>query len=155
MLVLNFLSIYCNHTLNSLHPLRETIAKKQKNTIFTKTKNMTKIKIYHNSRCSKSRQGLCILEETKQEFEVINYLENPPTSKELKELLKMLNFTPIQLVRKGEKIWKENYKGKEMTDAEILKAMIKNPKLIERPIVVKGNKAVVGRPPENIKALLK
>ncbi len=116
---------------------------------------MSKIKIYHNNRCSKSRQGMCILEESKKEFEVINYLETPPTEEELKELLKMLDFVPIQLVRKGEKIWKENYKGKEMTDSQIIKAMLENPKLIERPIVVKGNKAVIGRPPENIENLLK
>lgn len=116
---------------------------------------MSEIKIYHNSRCSKSRQGMCILEDSKKEFEVINYLETPPTEKELEGLLKMLDFTPIQLIRKGEKIWKENYKGKEMTDIQIIKAMIENPKLIERPIVVKGNKAVIGRPPENIENLLK
>ncbi len=115
---------------------------------------MDKIKIYHNSRCSKSRQGLCILEESKKEFEVINYLVNPPTEKELKNLLKMLDFTPLQLIRKGEKIWKEEYKGKELSDTEIIKAMIENPKLIERPIVVKGNKAVIGRPPENIEELI-
>ena len=115
---------------------------------------MSKIKIYHNSRCSKSRNGLCLLEDSKQEFEVINYLQNPPTKSELKYLLKMLGFTPIQLVRKGEKIWKENYKGKDLTNAEIITAMLENPKLIERPIVVKGDKAVVGRPPENITELL-
>jgi arsenate reductase len=115
---------------------------------------MSDIKIYHNSRCSKSRQGLCILEDSKKDFDVINYLETPPTVKELKELLKMLGFTPIQLVRKGEAIWKENYKGKDLSDAEIIKAMIENPKLIERPIVVKGDKAVIGRPPENIEQLL-
>ncbi len=116
---------------------------------------MSKIKIYHNNRCSKSRNGLCILEDSKQDFEVINYLETPPTKSELKELLTMLDFTPIQLVRKGEKIWKENYKGKDLTDTQIITAMIENPKLIERPIVVKGDKAVVGRPPKNIEELLK
>ncbi len=115
---------------------------------------MSKIKIYHNNRCSKSRNGLCLLEDSKQEFEVINYLENPPNKTELKELLKMLNFTPIELVRKGEAIWKENYKGKDLSDVEIITAMIENPKLIERPIVVKGDKAVIGRPEENITELL-
>jgi arsenate reductase len=115
---------------------------------------MSKIKIYHNNRCSKSRNGLCLLEDSKQDFEIVNYLENPPTKKELKELLDMLGFTPIELVRKGEKIWKENYKEKDLTDSEIITAMIENPKLIERPIVVKGNKAVVGRPQENITELL-
>lgn len=116
---------------------------------------MSKIKIYHNSRCSKSRQGLCILEDSKTDFEVVNYLETPPTAKELIDILKMLDFTPIQLVRKGEAIWKENYKGKDLTNTEIINAMIENPKLIERPIVVKGDKAVIGRPPENIEELLK
>ncbi|MCF6351307.1 MAG: arsenate reductase (glutaredoxin) [Flavobacteriaceae bacterium] len=115
---------------------------------------MTKIKIYHNNRCSKSRQGLSILEDSKTDFEIINYLVTPPTVKELKNLLKMLGFTPIQLVRKGETIWKENYKGKDLTDSELITAMIKNPKLIERPIVVKENKAVIGRPLENITLLI-
>lgn len=121
---------------------------------FAKSKNMTKIKIYHNNRCSKSRNGLCLIEDSKQDFEVINYIQNPPTKEELQELLKMLDFSPIQLVRKGEAIWKENYKGKELTDNEIITAMINNPKLIERPIVVKGDKAVIGRPSENITELL-
>lgn len=116
---------------------------------------MSKIKIYHNSRCSKSRQGLCILEDSSNDFEVVNYLETPPSKQELKDLLKMLSFSPIQLVRKGEAIWKEDYKGKELSDNEIIDAMLQNPKLIERPIVVKGNKAVIGRPPENISELLK
>ncbi len=115
---------------------------------------MTKIKIYHNARCSKSRQGLCILEDAKQDIEVINYLKTPPSKEELQNLLKMLGFLPMQLIRKGEAIWKEKFKGKELTDAEILQAMLDYPKLIERPIVVKGTKAVVGRPPENITNLL-
>ena len=112
------------------------------------------MKIYHNNRCSKSREGLCILEASNQDFEIVNYLENPPSKEELQDILKMLNLTPIQLVRKSEKIWKENFKGKDLNDNEIVKAMIDNPKLIERPIVIKGNKAVLGRPPENIKELL-
>tara|TARA_R110002073_G_scaffold4213_1_gene27925 strand:- start:63683 stop:64021 length:339 start_codon:yes stop_codon:yes gene_type:complete len=112
------------------------------------------MKIYHNNRCSKSRQGLAILENSNQEFQVINYLENPPTKKELKELLGMLGFTPIQLVRKNEAIWKEQFKNKELSDDAIVEAMIAHPKLIERPIVVKGTKAVIGRPPENISNLL-
>ncbi len=112
------------------------------------------MKIFHNARCSKSRQGLEILNNSDQNFEIVDYQNNPPTVKELKEILKMLGFTPIQLVRKNEAIWKENYKNKELSDSEIIKAMSDNPKLIERPIVIKGNKAVLGRPPENIKQLL-
>ncbi len=112
------------------------------------------MKIFHNPRCSKSRQGLQILKDSSQNFEIVDYLKNPPTAKELKEILNMLNFTPIQLVRKNEAIWKENFKGKDLTDAAIIKAMCDYPKLIERPIIIKGNKAVLGRPPENINILL-
>lgn len=112
------------------------------------------MKIYHNNRCSKSRQGLTLLETSGQDFEIVKYLENPPSEKELKEILKMLSFKPIELVRKNEQIWKDNYKGKELSDAQIIKAMSEHPKLIERPIVVKDGKAVLGRPPENIKDLL-
>lgn len=108
------------------------------------------IKIYHNNRCSKSRCGVEILENSGKEFEIVKYLDDIPTKKELTEIIKLLGISPIELVRKNEKIWKENYKGKELTDTEIVTAMVKNPKLIERPIVINGNKAVIGRPPENI-----
>jgi arsenate reductase len=108
------------------------------------------IKIYHNPRCRKSREGLEILENSGKEFEIIKYLDNIPSEKELTEIIKMLKITPTQLVRRNEKIWKENYKGKELSDAEIIKAMIENPKLIERPIVINNNRGVIGRPPETI-----
>ncbi|CAM1347035.1 arsenate reductase (glutaredoxin) [Tenacibaculum insulae] len=108
------------------------------------------IKIFHNNRCSKSRCGLEILENSGKQFEVVKYLDNIPTKEELKEIISLLNISPIQLVRKNEKIWKEEFKGKELSDAEIVQAMVNNPKLIERPIVINGNKAVIGRPPENI-----
>lgn len=112
------------------------------------------LKIYHNPRCSKSREGLQILEESKIDFEVIKYLDNPPSVKELTDLIQSLNISPIQLVRKGESIWKEQFKGKELTDSQIIQAMLDYPKLIERPIVVKDNEAVIGRPPVLIKTLL-
>ncbi|MGQ3679549.1 arsenate reductase (glutaredoxin) [Tenacibaculum discolor] len=112
------------------------------------------IKIYHNPRCSKSRQGLEILENSGKEFKTVKYLDTIPSEEELKEIINLLNISPIDLVRKNEKIWKEEYKGKELSDAEIITAMAKNPKLIERPIVINGNKAVVGRPPENIKEII-
>ena len=113
------------------------------------------MKIYHNPRCRKSREGLQLLESSHQDFEIIDYLNNPPTEKELTGILKMLELDPIQLVRKNETVWKENFKNRELTDDEIVKAMCDNPKLIERPIVIRGNKAVLGRPPENIKGLFK
>jgi len=112
------------------------------------------IKIYHNPRCRKSREGLAILENSGKEFEIVKYLENVPTEQKLSEIIKMLDIPPLQLIRKTEKIWKEEYKGKELSDSDILKAMVQNPKLIERPIVINKNKAVIGRPPENILELL-
>ncbi len=108
------------------------------------------IKIYHNNRCSKSRCGVQILEESGKEFEIVKYLENVPSKSELKEIISLLNISPIQLVRKNEKIWKEEFKGKDLSEAEVITAMVENPKLIERPIVINGNKAVIGRPPESI-----
>lgn len=112
------------------------------------------MKIYHNPRCSKSRQGLQILENANLKFEKILYLENKISEKELTELIKLLHIAPIDLVRKNEAIWKEQYKGKKLSDTDIIKAMIANPKLIERPIVVNNGKAVIGRPPELITTIL-
>ena len=108
------------------------------------------IKIYHNNRCSKSRCGLEILEKSGKEFEIVNYLENIPSEKELTELIKLLKISPIDLIRKGEQIWKDKYKGKSLTNKAIIKAMSKYPKLIERPIIINGDKAIIGRPSELI-----
>lgn len=108
------------------------------------------ITIYHNNRCSKSRQGLAILEESGKPFEIKKYLEDIPLEQELKNIISKLGIKPIELVRKNETIWKENYKGIELTDTQIVNAMLDNPKLIERPIVTNGNKVVIGRPPEKI-----
>jgi arsenate reductase len=115
---------------------------------------MSKIKIYHNPRCSKSRQGLLLLKETNVDFEIVEYLKKAPLKEELKEIIKKLGVKPIELVRKNEKIWKENYKGKDLTDEQIIEAMVENPKLIERPIVIKDDKAVIGRPPEKVLELI-
>ena len=112
------------------------------------------IKILHNPRCSKSRQGLAILEESGKDFEIVKYLEDVPSEKELKDIIALLGISPTDLVRKNESIWKEQYKDKELSDGELVKAMIAHPKLIERPIVISGKKAVIGRPPENIKTIL-
>jgi len=112
------------------------------------------MKIYHNPRCRKSRETLSLIQENGVEPEIILYLEKVPTQKDLKELIKMLGIKPEALLRKGEKVYKEEFKGKDLSDAEWIKAMVKNPKLIERPIVVKGKKAILGRPPENVHELL-
>ncbi|SNR32471.1 arsenate reductase (glutaredoxin) [Flavobacterium sp. ov086] len=103
------------------------------------------IQIYHNPRCGKSRNCLAFIEQTNQKYEIIPYLTETPTFKELKDLLDKLNLDPIQLVRTKEKIWIENYKGEELTNDEIVQAMIDNPILIERPIVIKDGKAIIGR----------
>jgi len=108
------------------------------------------IKIYHNNRCSKSRTGLEVLEKSGKPFKIVKYLEDVPTTKELKDIIKLLGIKPIDLVRKNESIWKELYKDKDLSDSEIVKAMVVHPKLIERPIVINGNKAVIGRPAETI-----
>ena len=112
------------------------------------------MKIYHNPRCTKSRQGVALLEELNQKFEVIEYLKTPISFDELNAVIKLLNIAPIELVRKGEQIWKDNFKEKTLTNAEIIQAMVDFPKLIERPIVVNNNKAVIGRPTELIKSIL-
>ena len=112
------------------------------------------MKIYHNPRCRKSRETLAIITDAGVEPEVLEYLKTPPSEAELKAILKKLGLSPLQVIRKGEKIFKEEYKGKELSDDEWIAAMAANPILIERPIVVAGNKAVLGRPPENVNELL-
>jgi len=112
------------------------------------------IQILHNPRCRKSREGVQFLEEHNVEFKIVNYLDDTLSESELTEIISKLNILPIDLVRKNETIWKTNYKGKTLSDAEIIKAMVKNPKLIERPIVISTNKAVIGRPKEAIKTIL-
>ena len=85
---------------------------------------------------------------------MVDYLNNPLSAKEIKDLLKKLDMEPIDLVRKTEPIWKENYRGKDLSPEQVIEAMAQHPKLIERPVVIAGNKAVIGRPPENIRELL-
>ncbi|WP_158851393.1 arsenate reductase (glutaredoxin) [Algibacter sp. L1A34] len=107
-------------------------------------------KIYHNPRCSKSRQGLEILENSGKPFEIVKYLDDTLSAEALEEIISLLKIKPIELVRKNEAIWKSDFKGKDLTDTEVIDAMVQNPKLIERPIVVNGKKAVIGRPPSLI-----
>jgi len=112
------------------------------------------IKIYHNPRCSKSRHGLALLEASGKKFETVLYLTDNLTTKQLKEIIKLLDINPIDLVRKNETIWKEEYKNVTLTDNELIKVMVKHPKLIERPIVTTKNKAVIGRPTEIINTII-
>ncbi|MBF7090882.1 arsenate reductase family protein [Flavobacterium sp. ALJ2] len=112
------------------------------------------IQIYHNSRCGKSRNCVAFIENTKQDFEIIPYLTDTPSFTTLTELLQKLNLKPIELVRTKEKIWTDNFKSKTMSDSEIIQAMVDNPILIERPIVVKGGKAIIGRDLELVRSFL-
>ena len=109
--------------------------------------------IYHNPRCTKSRQGLALLEELKADYEVIEYLKELPTKAELKSVLKKLGMNAEELVRKSEAVYKSEFKGKTLSEDQWIAAMISEPKLIERPIIIKGDKAVIGRPTEKIKEL--
>lgn len=108
------------------------------------------MKIYHNPRCSKSRQALEMLQNATSNIEIIEYLKYPLRFGEIKMLLSQLNIEPEQLIRKNEKVWKENYKGKAMHESDIINAIIMYPKLMQRPIVTNGEKAIIGRPVENI-----
>jgi len=112
------------------------------------------MKIYHNPRCRKSRETLKIINDAGKDVEIIEYLKDTPSASELKEIISLLGITPEQLLRKNEAIFKENFKGKSLTNDEWIRVMVEHPKLIERPIVVEGKRAVLGRPPENVKALL-
>ena len=110
--------------------------------------------IYHNPRCSKSRQTLQILRDANKEVEVVEYLKNPPTEEELKDVLGKLNL-PIQyLIRTGESLYKSDYKGKELSDDQCIKVLVEHPQLLARPIVTNDSQAVLGRPPENVNKLL-
>ena len=111
------------------------------------------IRIYHNSRCSKSRETLDLLKSSELDFEIVEYLKEKLTKNQIQVLINKLGLKPLELVRKNEAIWKENFKDKVLTNNEIVEILSKNPKLIERPIVESNNKAIIGRPPENVFSL--
>lgn len=115
---------------------------------------MEPLTVYHNPRCSKSRGACQILEERGIKAEVLDYLKTPPSKAELADLLKKLGLPAQALVRKGEAVFKEHYAGKPMTEDDWLDALASHPILIERPIVVKGERAVIARPPEKLLELL-
>jgi len=110
--------------------------------------------VYHNPRCSKSRQALSFLDQKGLDYKIIEYLKNPVSEQELKLILKKLRINAASLIRKGEDDFKQNFKGKNLTEQEWVLAMVNFPKLMERPIVIKGNKAVIARPYDRIETLL-
>ncbi len=114
-----------------------------------------KVQILHTTKCSKSREGWNWLQENVENVETIEYLKQNLTIKELKIILQKLNISAIEWVRKEEKIWKENYNGKVFSDDELIKIMAENPNLIQRPVIIKGNRAIIGRPIEKIIEFLK
>ncbi|MDP2155317.1 MAG: arsenate reductase (glutaredoxin) [Sulfuricella sp.] len=112
------------------------------------------LRIYHNPRCSKSRSACALIAENGIAAEVVEYLQTPSSKEELRALLKKLGMKPAEIVRQGEAVFKEHYAGRTLSDEEWLDAMVAYPILIERPIVVCGDKAVVARPPEKVLELL-
>jgi arsenate reductase len=116
---------------------------------------MTEVKIWHNPRCSKSRQALSILDENGTEKEVVKYLETNPSKEDIKKLLQMLGFTTArELMRTKEAIYKELNLKDETNEDKLIEAMVEHPKLIERPVIIKGDKAIIARPPERVTEFL-
>ncbi len=112
------------------------------------------LKIYHNPRCSKSREACSIIIETGNKLQIVDYLKAPLKEHEIKSLLVKLGMRAEQIIRKDESLFKENFANIKRTESQWVKILANNPILVERPIIVKGNKAVLGRPPENIYKLL-
>ena len=116
---------------------------------------MTQITIWHNPRCSKSRQTLALLEDAGAQVKVVKYLEDSPSAEDIRLALRKLGINARDLLRKGEDEYKTlNLANPELDESAIIQAMVEHPKLIERPVVIKGDKAVLGRPPENVQDLI-
>ena len=115
---------------------------------------MASLTIYHNPKCSKSRETLALLRARGSEPRIVEYLKTPPTAAELASIVAKLGIRPEALLRKGEEIYRSKYAGRSLSDAEWIEAMVRDPILIERPIVVAGGKAAIGRPPESVLAIV-
>ncbi|MFN8325294.1 ArsC/Spx/MgsR family protein [Flavobacterium sp.] len=113
------------------------------------------MKILHNPRCGKSRNCLATLDENSIDYQIIKYLETPLSKEEIINLLKMLSLSPLDLVRQKEEIWVQKFKNKALTDEKIIDALVEFPILIERPILIDGNKAIIAREQEKITAFIK
>ncbi|AWA29212.1 arsenate reductase (glutaredoxin) [Flavobacterium magnum] len=108
------------------------------------------IQVYHNPKCSKSRECLAVLDASGHDCEIVKYLEETPDESEIKTLVEKLGIKPIDLIRTKEPLWKEKFQGRKLTSAQIIKAIVKNPILLERPIVIHGDKAIIGRPVDRV-----
>jgi arsenate reductase len=111
--------------------------------------------IYHNPACTKSRETLALIRSRGHEPRVIEYLKTPPSETELTAIVRKLGIKPLELIRRNEQVFKDKYAGKTLADKEWIKAMVANPILIQRPIVVRGEEAAIGRPPEDVERLLR
>jgi len=111
--------------------------------------------IYHNPACTKSRETLALIRSRGHEPRVIEYLKTPPSETELTAIVRKLGIKPLELVRRNEQVFKDKYAGKTLADKEWIKALVANPILIQRPIVVRGAEAAIGRPPEDVERLLR
>ena len=116
---------------------------------------MKNIKVFHNNRCSKSRQALALVKEISSDIQIVDYMNTTLSRGELEELLGQLEMKPGELLRKGESAYKEHIKGKDLSDEELINLMLLYPKLIERPVIVQNGKAIVARPPELVQGFLK
>lgn len=112
------------------------------------------IKIYHNSKCKKSREGLQFLEGISDDYQIVDYINNPLTKAEIQELLQMLGKKPEEIIRTQEAVYKSEHKGKNYSDEEWIRILAQNPKLIQRPIVVNKGRAVIAQPPDRINEIL-
>ncbi|MBN09003.1 MAG: arsenate reductase [Flavobacteriaceae bacterium] len=112
------------------------------------------LKVYHNPRCRKSREAINFLKKSNVEFQIVLYLEKPLSPEQLKEIIKKLKILPEKLIRRQEKIWKENFKNKNLSNKKVIEILSSNPKLIERPIITSNNKGIIGRPIENLAKFL-
>lgn len=112
------------------------------------------ITIYHNPRCGKSRDCLAFIENSNNEYEIIKYLETPLSYDELEDIIKKLNIKPIQLIRTKEPIWAEKFEGRKLSRKQIINAMVKYPILMERPIAINGDKAIIARPFELVQSII-
>lgn len=116
--------------------------------------HQTMITVYHNNRCSKSRDAVALLQEKNIDFKLVEYFKTPFTHKELADLIKLIGIKPVDLLRKNEDIFKMEYAGKRLSGSKWIDVMLAHPNLIERPIVVNGDKATIARPPEKVLEIL-